>query len=169
MRVCVRSRRSARARISEILSRSRSRGLGAKSKANHLSYIGDADIGRGHERRRRHDHLQLRRQEQTPDDDRRECFCRQRLDAGGAARDCATGATSRRARRLPRTCRRMRWRWGARGRRPRPTGRRRCARGSSWSGIGFAESGIAAAIYFCPSAPNPLPTLWIARHSPLPE
>ena len=41
----------------------------------------------GHEHWRRRDHVQLRRQDQEPDQDRRECFRRQRCDAGGAACD----------------------------------------------------------------------------------
>ena len=35
--------------------------LGRGSKANHLAYLGDATIGEQRQRRRRHDHLQLRR------------------------------------------------------------------------------------------------------------
>ena len=35
--------------------------LGAGVKANHLSYLGDSEIGARHQYRRRHDHLQLRR------------------------------------------------------------------------------------------------------------
>ncbi len=41
------------------------------SKANHLTYIGDTDDRPRRERRRGHDHLQLRRREQAQDDDRR--------------------------------------------------------------------------------------------------
>ena len=45
--------------------------VGEGTKVPHLSYIGDADIGAGLERRRRHDHRQLRRRQQAPHDDRR--------------------------------------------------------------------------------------------------
>ena len=38
--------------------------LGAGAKANHLTYLGDATIGREGEHRRRHHHLQLRRLQQ---------------------------------------------------------------------------------------------------------
>ena len=47
-RACARARRSAPARMSAISSRSRSTELGAGAKANHLTYLGDAD-----DRRRR--------------------------------------------------------------------------------------------------------------------
>ena len=45
--------------------------LGAGAKAKHLTYLGDADGRRRRQHRLRHDHRQLRRQAQAPDDDRR--------------------------------------------------------------------------------------------------
>ena len=44
--------------------------VGEGTKVPHLSYIGDADIGAGLQRRRRHDHRQLRRRQQAPHHDR---------------------------------------------------------------------------------------------------
>ena len=47
--------------------------IGARTKVPHLSYLGDADVGRGHEHRRRQHHGQLPAragQAQGPDDDR---------------------------------------------------------------------------------------------------
>ena len=41
--------------------------LGAGAKAMHLAYLGDSQIGRAVEYRRRHHHLQLRRLRETPD------------------------------------------------------------------------------------------------------
>ena len=46
--------------------------IGKGTKVPHLSYIGDADVG-GHEHRRRQRHGQLRRPQQAPHDDRRQC------------------------------------------------------------------------------------------------
>ena len=46
--------------------RSRTRRIGDRTKVPHLSYIGDADIGDGHERRRRRDHRELRAQAGEP-------------------------------------------------------------------------------------------------------
>ncbi len=61
--------------------------LGAGSKAMHLTYLGDATIGEKRERRRRDDHLQLRRREQESNRDRGWRFHRQRHAAGGACHD----------------------------------------------------------------------------------
>ena len=44
--------------------------IGKSAKVPHLSYIGDADVGRGQQPRRRDDHRQLRRIPQEPDCDR---------------------------------------------------------------------------------------------------
>ena len=41
--------------------------IGEGAKVSHLSYIGDASVGRGRQHRRRHDHLQLRRVQQVQD------------------------------------------------------------------------------------------------------
>ncbi len=43
---------------------------GPGAKVPHLAYVGDAEIGRGQQPRRRHDHRQLRRFPQEPDCDR---------------------------------------------------------------------------------------------------
>ncbi len=56
--------------------------LGARSKANHLAYLGRCDYRRRCQRRRRHHHLQLRRPAEAPDRDRKRCVRRQRHDAG---------------------------------------------------------------------------------------
>ena len=58
--------------------------LGAGVKANHLTYLGDADGRRRNQYRRRHDHLQLRRIQQASHDDRRARLHRLRHRAGGA-------------------------------------------------------------------------------------
>ena len=58
--------------------------LGAGSKANHLTYLGDTTLGEQGQRRRRHGHLQLRRREQAPHGDRRRRLHRLGHDAGGA-------------------------------------------------------------------------------------
>ena len=42
--------------------------IGEGAKVPHLSYVGDADVGAGVQPRRRHDHRQLRRISQEPDD-----------------------------------------------------------------------------------------------------
>jgi bifunctional UDP-N-acetylglucosamine pyrophosphorylase/glucosamine-1-phosphate N-acetyltransferase len=55
--------------------------LGRKSKAMHLTYLGDAEIGERTNIGAGHDHLQLRRQKQTPDNHRIGCENRQRHDA----------------------------------------------------------------------------------------
>ena len=44
--------------------------LGEHVRQHHNSYLGDADVGARHERGRGHDHRQLRRRAQAPDDDR---------------------------------------------------------------------------------------------------
>ena len=61
--------------------------LGAGSKAMHLAYLGDATIGQKRERRRRDDHLQLRRGEQESNRDRGRRVHRQRHAARGAGHD----------------------------------------------------------------------------------
>ena len=61
--------------------------LGAGSKANHLSYLGDAIIGDQRQHRRRHHHVQLRRRDQEPDGDRGRRLRRQRQPTGGAGDD----------------------------------------------------------------------------------
>ena len=71
--------------------------LGAGAKANHLSYLGDSDGRRGTQYRRRHDHLQLRRLQQAPHDNRRGRLYRLEHRAGGAGhgrrrRDVAAGS-----------------------------------------------------------------------------
>ena len=101
--------------------------LGARSKANHLAYLGDATIGERRQHRRRHDHLQLRRREETPDGHRRRRVHRQRLAARRAGHGSAAARTSRPARRSPRTCPPTRWRSRGRGRRTSRTGRRSAA------------------------------------------
>ena len=58
--------------------------VGAGSKANHLSYLGDVTVGAGRKRRRRNDHLQLRRLREIPDDDRRSRAGRKRHHPGRA-------------------------------------------------------------------------------------
>ena len=65
------------------------------AKATHLSYLGDATIGRWRQYRRRHHHLQLRRRRETRNENRQGSLHRQRYGAGRA-----------RARRRRRLCRR---------------------------------------------------------------
>ena len=57
------------------------------AKAKHLTYLGDATIGRGIEYRRRNHHMQLRRRGQVPDHDRQPRIYRQRHRAGRAGAD----------------------------------------------------------------------------------
>ena len=83
--------------------------FGAGSKAGHLSYLGDSDVGEGVQHRRRDDHLQLRRGPQEPDRDRSGRLHRLRHRArrsgqGRPGRLCrAPGRSS------PRTSRPKRW------------------------------------------------------------
>jgi carbonic anhydrase/acetyltransferase-like protein (isoleucine patch superfamily) len=58
--------------------------IAAHSKANHLAYIGDAIDRQPGERRRRDDHLQLRRRQQVQDDHRGRCLHRLGYPVGGA-------------------------------------------------------------------------------------
>ena len=91
-------------------SRPRRRASGSGAKANHLTYLGDADIGAEGQRRLRHHHLQLRRLREVADGDRRRRLhrlghaARRAGDRRGAARSPPP------ARRCTRTCRRARWR-----------------------------------------------------------
>jgi hypothetical protein len=64
-RGCGRARLDEGARVGNFVETKKAQ-VGAGSKVNHLSYIGDAQLGAGRERRRRHDHLQLRRHQQAP-------------------------------------------------------------------------------------------------------
>ena len=48
--------------------------LDAGAKANHLSYLGDSEVGARDQYRRWHDHLQLRRLQQVPHGNRRRAF-----------------------------------------------------------------------------------------------
>ena len=78
--------------------------IGEGTKVPHLCYIGDADVGAGHQPRRGHDHRQLRRAQQAPHDDRRG-----RADVGVTRRSSrpsrsATRPTPAPARSSPRTC-----------------------------------------------------------------
>ncbi len=57
--------------------------VGAGSKANHLTYLGDTTVGREGQCRRWHHHLQLRRREQVAHRDRRRGVHRLGHDAGG--------------------------------------------------------------------------------------
>ena len=84
--------------------------LGRGSKANHLSYLGDADIGAEGQRRLRHHHLQLRRRRTSSRPSSRTA------PSSAPTRSCRAGHGRRRARtsapapRCARTCRRARWR-----------------------------------------------------------
>ena len=82
--------------------------LGKGSKANHLSYLGDATIGEKREHRRRHDHLQLRRRAQAPDRHRGRRVHRQRQRSSSRRSASARARTSPPDRRSSRTCRRAR-------------------------------------------------------------
>ena len=79
--------------------------LGAGSKANHLSYLGDATIGAERERRGRDHHVQLRRREEAPNGDRGRRLHRQRLAARGAGPRRKGRLRRRPARPSPRMCR----------------------------------------------------------------
>ena len=61
--------------------------LGEGAKANHLAYIGDGRVGDGRQHRRRHDLLQLRRQEQAPHRGRQGRVHRLEFGAGRAGQD----------------------------------------------------------------------------------
>ena len=61
--------------------------MGARAKANHLAYLGDAADRGGCEHWRGHHHLQLRRPAQARHEDRRRRVRREQLDFGGAHRD----------------------------------------------------------------------------------
>ena len=61
--------------------------LGKGAKANHLTYLGDAEVGAGTNIGAGRDHLQLRRRTQAHHPHRPGRVCRQRLDAGCADRD----------------------------------------------------------------------------------
>ena len=65
---------------------------------------------RRHQYRRRHDHLQLRRLQQVPDDDRRAARLSARTRRWSRRSRSATAPMSRPAASSPRTCRPMRWR-----------------------------------------------------------
>ena len=92
-----------------------------------------------HEHRRGHDHLQLRRQDQDRPRSAR-IFSSAAMRRWWRRSRSPMGATSRRARRSPRTCRQMRWRWDVHGRPRSPTGPRRCGR---------AKIGSRSAIRLC--------------------
>ena len=70
LRPGARSERGAKAGTFVEIKNSR---IGEGAKVPHLAYVGDADVGRGQQPRRRHDHRQLRRFPQAPDGDRRRC------------------------------------------------------------------------------------------------
>ena len=72
------------------------------SKVNHLSYVGDAEVGSRRQRRRRHHHLQLRRRQQMAHAHRRWGVHRLRLDARGAGDDRRRARRSAPARPSPR-------------------------------------------------------------------
>ncbi len=59
--------------------------VGEGVKMHHFSYLGDADVGAGVNYRRRRHHLQLRRREQAPDNDRGRRLYRLRHDAHRAS------------------------------------------------------------------------------------
>ena len=92
--------------------------IGEGTKVPHLSYIGDADVGAGHEPRRRHDHRQLRRRA-TSTARRSATGVRTSVDTTFVAPvTVGDGAwTARRARSSPRTSRRARSASRARARR----------------------------------------------------
>ena len=73
--------------------------IGAGTKANHLTYLGDCEVGARQQRRRRHHHLQLRRLREAPHAHRRARADRQRHAARRAGDASATTPTSRPARR----------------------------------------------------------------------
>ena len=103
---------------------------GKGAKANHLSYIGDADGRREGQYRRRHDHLQLRRLRQISDRDRRGRLHRLEQRAGRAGhhrrrRDRRRGLGHHQGCRRPTS-----WRSRAASRRDSPAGPRASARGS---------------------------------------
>ena len=83
-RTCARRARSARARTSATSVETKKITMGKGSKANHLTYLGDAVIGAGVNIGAGVDHLQLRRRKQAPHDHRRRRLRRLRLDAGRA-------------------------------------------------------------------------------------
>ena len=101
--------------------------LGEGAKANHLSYIGDADGRRERQHRRRHDHLQLRRLRQVSDGDRRGRLHRLEHRAGRAGDASATARSSARARSSPRMSRPTALRSRAASRRALPAGPRASA------------------------------------------
>ena len=80
--------------------------LGAGSKQHHMSYLGDADVGERGQHRRRHDHRQLRRHPQAPDDHRRRGVHRRRHDAHRPDRPSARAPGPAPARSSPATSRR---------------------------------------------------------------
>ena len=61
--------------------------IGTDSKVPHLSYVGDATVGRAHEHRRRQRHGELGRLHEAPHHDRRRCADRLRYHHGGAGFD----------------------------------------------------------------------------------
>ena len=99
----------------------------AGAKANHLSYIGDAFVGAERQYRRRHHHLQLRRQRQASHRDRQGRLHRLELGAGRAGQDRRGRLCRLRVGDHRRRARRMRWRSGAAARPLRKAGRRACA------------------------------------------
>ena len=83
--------------------------LGAGSKAMHLAYLGDSEIGAQRQCRRGHHHLQLRWLPQAPHQDRRGGFHRQQFHAGRAGRSGRGRLSGGRVGDHQPMCRRTRW------------------------------------------------------------
>ena len=77
---------------------------GARIEGQSSGLSGRRDDRREGQHRRRHDHVQLRRRREEPDDHRGRRVHRQRQPARGARSRVGKERTSRRARRSPRTC-----------------------------------------------------------------
>ena len=84
--------------------------LEAGVQQHHMSYLGDAQVGRPDEHRGGHDHRQLRRQAQETDDDRDRRVHRRRHDAGRPGRAGRRAPGPAPAPSSTATCRRASWR-----------------------------------------------------------